>query len=141
MKAQAELLSLAIATALTILLVVAGIMWYATQSVDKMDITNNVAFLAAALPEWQCSYKGQTISSCIDIIRVTELGSNYFSSFGYSTLTLEYITQDWQKASVMIYDNKKERFVERDTIYVPVNVYDARTNNFLAGTIKVESYR
>jgi hypothetical protein len=141
MKAQMELFNLAIATALTMLLVVLGILWYATQSMQEEGITRNVAFLAASLPEWQCSYKGQTTTGCIDLLRAAKLGGDYFSLFGYSIITVEYVTEDWQKERMVIYSNQKKGFVEKRTMYVPVNVYDARTSSFLAGSIKAEVYR
>jgi len=141
MRGQVELLSLAIATGITMLLITAGILWYASQDTAEESIRTEVAMLAATLPEWQCSYNGQVNANCVDLLRVTMLGSDYFTVFGYSTITLEYITQDWQKIEVVLYSDQKQDFVEKRTFYEPVSVYDAKTGLTLAGNVKAEVFR
>ena len=139
MRAQANLFGMVIATAIIMAIAALGILWYAVQSADEVTRESSAAFIAGTLPEWQCSYKGDTTTGCIDLLRVGELGGDYFSSLGYSVITLEYLDAG-STAQITVYENKKELFSDKKISYFPVSVYDAGREIYMAGKMKAEVY-
>ena len=137
-KAQLEVLNLVIATAVMVVISSIGLMWYSANSANRDYMTSDAAFIAANLPEIQCSFKGTQSTGCVDLIRVEKLGEGYYSSFGYSTITVYYMQGGLEK-NLTLYDNKKE-FRRKEIAEAPVSVYDAEEGKYFAGKIRAEVY-
>jgi hypothetical protein len=132
MKAQAEMLNLAIATTIMIVIAAIGLIWYSF-SLGHKDETKDYAFIASNLPELQCSFKGTTSAGCIDLPRAT-LGEGYYGSFGKSRILLNY-WKEGNENSTVIYNGKTTSLVRKATD-MPVSVYDA--GKYYQGKIRVE---
>jgi hypothetical protein len=137
-RAQIEIMNLAIATAVMVLISSIGLMWYGTNSFNRSYIAEDTAFIASNMPEIQCSYRGTTKTGCIDLLRASQVDDEYYGSFGYSTISIYYVEEGQEKNST-IYDRKME-FRKREISEFPVSVYDASTGSYYAGKIRAEAY-
>ncbi|MFH1181919.1 MAG: hypothetical protein V1702_03090 [Candidatus Woesearchaeota archaeon] len=137
-KAQMDILNLVIATAVMVIISSIGLMWYSANSFDRSYTTSDAAFVASNLPEIKCSFKGASTTGCVDLLRVEKLGEGYYSSFGYSTISVYYV-QDGLGKNLTLYENKKD-FRRKKIAEIPVSVYDAEEGRYFAGKLRAEVY-
>lgn len=137
-KAQMDVLNLVIATAVMVIISSIGLMWYGVNSFDRSYLTSDAANIAVNLPEIQCSFKGTSASGCVDLLRIEKLGDEYYSSFGYSTISVYYV-QAGREKNITLYENKRT-FRRKSIAEIPVRVYDAEAGEYFAGKIKAEVY-
>jgi hypothetical protein len=137
-KAQMEILNLVIATAVMVIISSLGLLWYSSNSINRDYMTSDAAFIAANLPEIQCSFKGTQATGCVDLIRVEKLGGEYYGSFGYSTISVYYMQGGLEK-NITLYENKRD-FRRKEVAEAPVSVYDAEEGKYFAGKIRAEVY-
>ncbi len=138
MKAQMEIFNLVIATVVMVVLAAIGLLWYSSQGFNSNYATEDAAFVASRLPEIECSYRGQPITGCIDLLRAEKLGAEYFDSFGYSTITVNYL-ENFSAKNLTLYENRKPAYREKKVAELPVNVYNSGV--FYTGKIRAEVYR
>jgi hypothetical protein len=137
-RAQMDIMNLVIATAVMVVISIIGLMWYGSNSFDRSYMTLDTAYIASNLPEIQCSYRGSAITGCIDILKAGKAGNEYYTAFGYSTVSLHYIEAGLEK-NITLYELKKD-FRRKEIASYPVNAYDANTGRFYEGKILVEAY-
>lgn len=139
-----------------ILLVTAGAFYFGLQrqSIDqeRFSTADNVGLQTALrvidLPELDCSLFGTVRDNCIDkyrlesfsdLLKNDDVVEDYFSGFGFSTITVRDVWPCNVCGSFVLYNNTRAASVESATV-TPVLIHDPWLDTYSFGVVEVVVY-
>lgn len=107
-----------------------------------------IALKALYLPELDCSFLVTQRDNCVDKIKLqklsqlistnTEAYTDYFSEFGYATITVSEAYP--QQTNLTLYENKPDQITGKLATQSPILMYDPWRDEYAFGVIEVAVY-
>ncbi len=118
---------------------------------EKVESSEKYAFQIVLkslyLPELDCSFLVTQKDNCIDKIKLQKLSTllsqeqaqiDYFTDFGYSTITVEEIYPT--KTKITLYNNQPDQYEGKLAYQSPILLFDALRDEYNFGVIEVTVY-